>query len=123
MYGEIIAEQIREPTYYLLAALLEGPLHGYAIAKTVNELSEGEVRLPAGTLYGALDRLVAGGLLRETGEEVVGGRRRREYALTDEGRATVIAAAQRTRRAAAVVERRAGSVPTATARAGATRKA
>jgi len=106
MYSGVMAEAIREPTFYLLAALLDGPLHGYSIAKAAADLSDGEVRLPAGTLYGALDRLVDRGLLREAGEEIIAGRRRRAYALTDDGRATLLAETRRMRRAAAVVERR-----------------
>ena len=50
---------MREPTYFLLAGLLDGPRHGYAIAQVARELSDGRVGLSAGTLYGALDRLDA----------------------------------------------------------------
>ena len=53
---------MQEPTYFTLAALLEGPLHGYAIIARARELSDGQVRLTAGTLYGALDRLSGEGL-------------------------------------------------------------
>jgi PadR family transcriptional regulator PadR len=104
--ASVMADTLREPTYYLLAALLDGPLHGYAIAKAAADLSDGRVRLTAGTLYGALERLLERGLVREAGEETVDGRRRRAYALTDEGRATLQAEARRMRHAAAVVERR-----------------
>ena len=41
---------MREPTYFVLAALLREPLHGYAIMKRAEELSEGRVRLATGTL-------------------------------------------------------------------------
>ena len=97
---------MREPTYYLLAALLEGPLHGYAIAKEAEDLSGGRVRLTAGTLYGALGRLLERGLIREVGEDVVAGRRRRAYALTDTGRRAMPEESRRLRRAAAVVDGR-----------------
>ena len=46
--------ELRESTYFILAALLDGPRHGYAIVKEVEQLSGGRVRLSAGTLYGAL---------------------------------------------------------------------
>jgi DNA-binding PadR family transcriptional regulator len=102
-----VGETLREPTYYLLAALLDGPLHGYAIAKVAADLSDGRVRLTAGTLYGALERLVERGWLRKAGDEVTaGGRRRRAYALTDEGRKTLLDEARRMRQAAAIVDRR-----------------
>jgi PadR family transcriptional regulator PadR len=94
---------IREPTYYTLAALLDGPLHGYAIIKRAEELSHGRVRMAAGTLYAALDRLSGEGLLRVVDEEVVNGRARRYYNLTDEGAAALHAEADRMVQAARVV--------------------
>jgi len=53
------------------------------------------VRLAAGTLYGALDRLMADGLVEEQGREVVDGRERRYYALTDAGHGVVAEEARR----------------------------
>jgi len=96
---------MREPTYFTLAALLEGPLHGYAIAARARELSDGRVKLSAGTLYGALGRLAAEGLVEETAEEIVDGRRRRYHRITDAGRAAVAQEARHLRAAATAVER------------------
>jgi DNA-binding PadR family transcriptional regulator len=76
---------MREPTFLILAALAAGPAHGYGVLQTVIELSEGRVRLRAGTLYAALDRLGSEGLIAAHGEEVVEGRLRRYYAITDLG--------------------------------------
>lgn len=101
-----MAAEMREPTYFLLTALLDGPLHGYAIAKQASELSGGRVQLTAGTLYGALDRLLGQGLLEEAGDELVEGRKRRSYALTDDGRRQLLGEAERMREAAEVVESR-----------------
>jgi PadR family transcriptional regulator, regulatory protein PadR len=95
---------MREPTYFTLAALLDGPLHGYGIIKRAEQLSEGAVRMTAGTLYGALDRLSREGLVAEDGQEIVAGRARRYYRLTDEGRAALETEAERMQRAAAVVQ-------------------
>jgi DNA-binding PadR family transcriptional regulator len=97
---------LREPTYFILAALLDGPLHGYAIIRRAAELSDGAVRPTAGTLYGALDRLSAQGLVAADREETVSGRRRRYYRLTAAGDEALTAEAERMRRAAAAVERR-----------------
>jgi PadR family transcriptional regulator PadR len=94
---------IREPTYFALAALMDGPLHGYAIIKRAEDLSDGRVRMAAGTLYAALDRLSAEGLVRVLSEEVVNGRARRYYGLTDEGVAVLRAEAARMAQAARVV--------------------
>lgn len=76
---------LREPTFLILAAVAPVPLHGYGIIQTVSELSEGRVRLRAGTLYAALDRLVDDGSLAADHEEVVEGRLRRYYRITDDG--------------------------------------
>ncbi len=76
---------LREPTFLILAAVAAGPLHGYGILRAVGELSGGRVRLRAGTLYAALDRLVGEGSLLVDHEEVVDGRLRRYYRITDAG--------------------------------------
>jgi DNA-binding PadR family transcriptional regulator len=94
---------MREPTYLALTSLLDGPLHGYAIIKRVEELSDGRVRLAAGTLYAALDRLTAEGLIEVRDEETVNGRARRYYGLTREGDATLRAEATRLAQAARLV--------------------
>lgn len=80
---------MREPTYLILVALGAGERHGYGITQDVAELSEGRVKLGAGTLYGALDRLVAEGTVVATRTETVDGRLRRYYALTEEGERSV----------------------------------
>ncbi len=95
-----------EPTYFILASLLDGPLHGHGIIKQTLELSEDRVRLPVGTLYGALDRLSANGLITVDREETVDGRPRRYFRLTDAGRGLVTAEALRMRQASQVVTRR-----------------
>ncbi len=78
---------MREPTYFILLALHREPMHGYAIASQVEELSNNRVKLTAGTLYGALDRLVNEGHLEVDREEQVNGRRRRYYRITEQGEA------------------------------------
>ena len=86
---------LREPTYFILASLIDGPLHGYGIIKRAETLSGGRVRLAAGTLYGALDRLMADELVEEQGREVVEGRERRYYALTEIGHGVLAEEARR----------------------------
>jgi DNA-binding PadR family transcriptional regulator len=76
---------VTEQTLFVLACLATGERHGYAIAQEAEALSGGRVRLTAGTLYGALNRLCAQGLVEPTGERVVEGRVRRYYRLTAEG--------------------------------------
>jgi DNA-binding PadR family transcriptional regulator len=94
------------PSYFILAALLDGPLHGYGIIKQAASLSDGRVRLAAGTLYGALDRLAGDGLVIVVGEEVVSGRHRRYYDLTGHGRQVLAEETTRLTRLAATAQRR-----------------
>jgi PadR family transcriptional regulator PadR len=68
----------------LLAALERGPLHGYAVIDILRTGSAGHFDLPTGTVYPALHRLEAAGLVR-SGWSVVSGRRRRTYELTKAG--------------------------------------
>jgi PadR family transcriptional regulator PadR len=79
-----------EQALYILASLAQGECHGYGIARDAEELSDGRVRLTAGTLYGALNRLTEDGLVEPAGERRVQGRRRRYYRLTAAGQ-TVLA--------------------------------
>ena len=98
--------ELRPASYFVLASLLDGPLHGYAISARATELSSGDVRLTAGTLYGALDRMTARGLVEIESEETVEGRLRRYYRLTGGGRDAVLAEADRLASAARVVQAR-----------------
>jgi DNA-binding PadR family transcriptional regulator len=92
-----MATPLQEPTFLVLTALADGPLHGYGVIQEVVELSGGRVRLRAGTLYGALDRLTEQGLVAADREEVIDGRLRRYYRLTDDGAAVLDGEVQRLR--------------------------
>jgi PadR family transcriptional regulator, regulatory protein PadR len=94
---------MREPTYFILAALQDGPLHGYGIIKRTQVLSDGRLTLAAGTLYGALDRLVETGLVTAGPSYTEGGRPRRDYELTDAGSTALVAEAKRLASASRVV--------------------
>ncbi|MEM9033425.1 MAG: PadR family transcriptional regulator [Actinomycetota bacterium] len=100
---------MREPTFLILTALARRRAHGYGIIQAVDELSAGRVRLRAGTLYTALDRLVAEGLLAEDGAEVVDGRHRRYYAITVDGRNALAAEIVRLEANAAAARRELGA--------------
>jgi DNA-binding PadR family transcriptional regulator len=69
----------------LLAALADGPRHGYAVKEALREGSGGRFDLPTGTVYPALHRLEAAGLIAGSWS-IVDGRRRRGYQLTAAGR-------------------------------------
>jgi transcriptional regulator len=69
----------------LLSTLQAGPLHGYGVVEKLRELSDGAFDLAEGTVYPALYRLEAGGLLSSSWT-MANGRRRRVYELTSRGR-------------------------------------
>ncbi|HEX8630095.1 MAG TPA: PadR family transcriptional regulator [Catenuloplanes sp.] len=81
--------RIPEPTFFILTALADRPMHGYGVMLATRELSGGRLNLRPGTLYAALDRLAEDGLLAVDREEAVDGRLRRYYRLTDAGAATL----------------------------------
>jgi len=99
---------MQEPTFLILTALASGPLHGYGVIQEVSSLSGGEVRLRAGTLYGALDRLTEQDLIVVDREEAVDGRLRRYYRLTDRGAGVLATEVDRLRRNAAAAAARLG---------------
>jgi len=87
--------EMREPTFFVLASLADGRKHGYGIIKDAEELSDGHVRLRVGTLYAALDRLQSEGLVAAAGDEVVAGRLRRYFVLTEPGASALAAESER----------------------------
>jgi len=68
----------------LLAALEDGPRHGYAVMEALRQATGGRLDLPTGTIYPALRRLEEAGLIAGSWS-VVAGRRRRDYRLTAAG--------------------------------------
>ncbi|MFE8700758.1 PadR family transcriptional regulator [Cytobacillus sp. FJAT-54145] len=74
-------------TFYILISLLE-PRHGYGIMQKVEELSKGETKLGAGTIYGALSKLEKQNLIKKEGKE--DSERRKSYILTSLGKEVVM---------------------------------
>lgn len=72
---------LQEATLLVLIALSRGARHGYGIITDVQEISGGRVKIRAGTLYTALDRLRADGLIGVDREEIVADRLHRYYRL------------------------------------------
>jgi PadR family transcriptional regulator, regulatory protein PadR len=67
-----------------------GPLHGYAIAARLEQVSSGALQLNMGTLYPALMRLEQRGLLRGNWGTTDKNRRARFYTLTPAGRRELV---------------------------------
>ena len=70
----------------ILAVLEHGPLHGYAIARAVEEWSADALLLREGTLYPALRQLEEQGVIQSAWEVQEPGPARRVYSLTEPGR-------------------------------------
>lgn len=84
--------------FNILLAAADGPTHGYAVIKEIEERTGGALTPGTGTVYVALQRLVEEGLLVESaeGRQEYGDRRtRRHYQLSDLGRETCTAEARR----------------------------
>ncbi len=73
---------VQQATLLVLAALAHGSQHGHGIIADVKQISGGRVKLRAGTLYTALDRLRADGLVVVDREEIVANRPHRFYRLS-----------------------------------------
>lgn len=77
---------LTESTYYILLSLYT-PQHGYGIMQQTEKLSDGRIRLAAGTLYGALNSLCEKGWIAPL--PVNEDSRKKEYKLTDKGLAVL----------------------------------
>lgn len=84
--------------FHILLALAGDEKHGYAIMQEVEEISEGQVNIGPGTLYGTIKRLSKDDLIVESEERPdpeMDDQRRRYYQLTPLGRKVLRAEAQR----------------------------
>lgn len=70
-----------ETSFYILLCLQEAN-HGYGIVQKVKELTENEIRLTPGTMYGSLSKMEKDGLIRFIKEE----EKRKIYQITDLGK-------------------------------------
>jgi transcriptional regulator len=87
----------------ILKIVAFGPVHGYAIAQRLQQLSRDVVQAPGGSLYPALHRLENRGLLKAEWKETETGREAKFYRLTAKGRARLEAETASWRRLAEAV--------------------
>ncbi len=101
------ATPLSESTLFIMLSLSSKPLHGYAIMKDVLDISRGRVNLTAGTLYGALKRLLNQGWIERipaNEEETANpGLPRKAYRLSSKGREILNAEMERVRVVAEVL--------------------
>jgi DNA-binding PadR family transcriptional regulator len=98
--SETSAPPLSEAVFQVLLALADGARHGYGVMQEVEQRTGGRVHLGPGTVYGAIKRLRARGLVEET--DAVSApeddERRRYYRLTEAGRRVAVAEARRLER-------------------------
>ena len=82
-----------------------GPQHGYGLARRIEQMSEGLLRLNQGTLYPALVRLEQQGWIRAKWGASDNNRRAKYYSLTPRGARQLQAEAERWSRVSTVIER------------------
>jgi DNA-binding PadR family transcriptional regulator len=87
------------PVFHILLSLVDRDMHGYALIKDIDERTDGEVRLTASTLYGAVARMLDAALIEECEPEPALARRR-SYRITRAGRTLARAEGERLARAA-----------------------
>ncbi len=83
---------------HILLALADGERHGYSIMQEVTALTDGKLHMGPGTLYGSIKRMLAAGLLIESGERpdpTLDDERRRYYRLTGFGQRVMQAEVRR----------------------------
>jgi transcriptional regulator len=89
----------------ILKMVARGPLHGYAIAKRIKQTSGDEFVIEEGSLYPALQRMLAKGWLEAEWGISETNRRARFYRLTTEGRKQLMRESSQFSRLAAAIAR------------------
>jgi PadR family transcriptional regulator, regulatory protein PadR len=87
----------------VLRVLARQPLHGYAIAQYIHQLSAEELRVEEGSLYPALQKLLVKGWVKAAWRESESGRQVREYRITASGRRQLDAEVAEYRRTARAI--------------------
>ena len=87
----------------VLRVLAREPLHGYAIAQRIHQLSAEELRVEEGSLYPALQKLLVKGWVKAAWRESESGRQVREYRITPSGRRQLDAEVAEYRRTARAI--------------------
>lgn len=103
---------LSEPAFFILLSLAGGPLHGYAVMKQAEQLSEGRLTLSVSTLYTALNRLQEQGLIERVEPDDDGprpGLPRKVYRLTRQGLGALDAEALRLNGLVAAYQRQVGA--------------
>ena len=91
-------EPISESYFYILLCLAKAPNHGYGIMQMTERISNGEVKIGSGTMYGATSNMMKKGWIEEIDSNMEGMERKRMYQLTNEGKEALIGEVSRLKR-------------------------
>lgn len=89
---------LTETTFYILL-VLNNPSHGYGIIQKIDRLSDGDVKVAAGTMYGAIEHLLKLNWIEEIPSP---DKRRRVYQITNGGKAILSLESQRLKKLSAL---------------------
>ena len=81
-------EPLTESYFFILLCLYRGPNHGYGIMQQTLALSNGNVRIGSGTMYGATSQMMKRGWIEEC--PIDGFDRKRQYRLTEAGQQVLL---------------------------------
>ena len=98
------SEPMSESYYYILLCLSKGANHGYGIMQMTKKLSDGDVTIGSGTMYGATSNMMKKGWIKEIMSDISGIERKRLYSLTEGGREALHNEIKRLKRMLASVE-------------------
>jgi len=100
--GELLRDTL---DMLILKTLKRGPMHGYAIAESIEQRSEEDLRIEEGALYPALHRLEVRGWLASEWGVSGNNRRAKYYRLTAAGRKELVAESAHWRRMTTAIAR------------------
>jgi len=89
----------------IMKTLALEPMHGYGIAKRIEQISKGVFCVNAGSLFVALQRLERGGLIRSKWNVSENNRRAKYYLLSERGRKRLSSEAREWGRQVAAIAR------------------
>lgn len=88
-------EPLTESYFYILLCLYEKPLHGYGIMQEAARLSDGNVKIGSGTMYGAVSNMLKKGWIEEMENEDPNDSRKKLYRMTLDGKEVLITEIER----------------------------
>jgi transcriptional regulator len=89
----------------ILKTLIRGPMHGYGIAQSIQQLSEEVLRVEEGSLYPALHRLELDGMIASEWGQSANNRRAKYYRLSARGRKHLVSEATNWKRLTQAIAR------------------